>query len=293
MSSTTSTHTQNSATLFSVLTTMDYIYTIIGACRMAELHQMELLKFCRVCGKRLSRNRVSFRCQNHADKLATTFGLQISDDSTAVHPPLMCHPCYSVLQRSKKAADSGRQFHHSVDLFDWTPHSPSQCVVCEHFERVSSGGRPKKTPSTGRPSALSVRAAIDHIRAVAPPSFFSSHSVLRNDDSPCPDLLCGLCSKLLVQPVQLTTCNSLVCMACLSQRLEESHELVCPCCSSDHVREFSTIISPSPVVLTILGNQTFTCTLCKNKITAGIIIHLYVHRLYIYNNTINNCKQQI
>ena len=130
---------------------------------MADFHQNELQKFCRVCAKRLSRNRVSFRCEQYADMLATTFGVKISDDSPAIHPLLMCHPCYSVLQRSKKAAWSGRQFHHSVDVFKWTAHSPSLCVVCEHFKKVSSGGRPSKTPSSGRPSALSICAAVDHI----------------------------------------------------------------------------------------------------------------------------------
>ena len=121
---------------------------------------------------------VSFSCEKYADLLATTFGVHICEDSPAIHPPVMCHPCYSVLQRSKKAAQSGRQFYHCVDLFNFS----SQCVVCEHFERVSSGGRPKKMPSSGRPSALSVRAAVDHIRSVATPSFFSSHSVLTDDD---------------------------------------------------------------------------------------------------------------
>ena len=139
-------------------------------------------RFCRVCVKRLSRSRVSFRCEQYEDILATTFDVKISDDSSAIHPHLMCHPCYSVLQRSKKAAQSGRQFHHSVDVFKWTAHSPSLCVVCEHFEKVSSGGRPSKTPSSGRPSACSIRAAINHIRSIAPPSFFSSHSVLMDND---------------------------------------------------------------------------------------------------------------
>ena len=248
---------------------------------MANVHKNDLLKFCRVCGKRLSRSRVSFKCENYTDNLATTFRAQIGDDRSAVHPPLMCHPYYNVLQRSKKAADSGRQFHHSVDLFDWTAHSPSKCVICEHFKRVSSGRKPKKTPSSGHPSALSVRSAVDHSTFLALPSFFSSHSVLTGDDL-CLDRMCSLCSKLLDRPVQLTTCNHLVCIACLCQRLEESWELACPCCGSNHVKEFSTIIPPTSVVITLLGNQTFTCTLCNNKVTADICTHT-VHTYYYYH----------
>ena len=253
---------------------MEYIYTIIGACRMADVHQKELQKLCRVCGKRLSRNRVNFSCELLKDPLATTFGVMICDDSPDIHPNLMCHPCYSVIGRAKKAAESGRQFHHNVSLFNWTAHSPSQCEVCEHFKRVSAGGRPKKMVSLGRPSSVSYRAAIEHIRSVAPPSFSptpsASSGVVSTDV--CPDLLCSLCSHLLAQPVHLTTCNNLVCKACLCRHLEESRELVCPCCNTDHLKEFSSIIPPSSVVITILGNQTITCTLCKNKITAGIII---------------------
>lgn len=140
--------------------------------------------------------------------------------------------------------------------------------------------------SLGRPSALSFRTAIDHITSIAPPSFFPSQSAacgeMSTDDNVCPDLLCNLCSKLLVQPVQLTTCNNLVCMGCLCRHLEDTRELVCPCCSTDHMKEFSTIIPPSSVVITILGNQKITCTLCKNKITAGIICTCTLYTQYYY-----------
>ena len=129
---------------FFLVTMGDFTHTLIIANRMAEYHQKELKKFCRVCGERISRNRVSFSCQQHADNIAQTFELFCRDDNPDVHPPVICHGCFSIMTRSKKAAEEGKQYHHSVKTFSWTSHSPDECTVCEHFEKVISGGRPKK-----------------------------------------------------------------------------------------------------------------------------------------------------
>ena len=99
------------------------------------------LKYCRVCEERISRNRVTFSCQDHADKIAQTFGVLCSDDNPDLHP-FICHGCYGVTTRSKKAMED-RQYHHSK-VFSWTRHSPDGCALCEHFQKVSTGGRPKK-----------------------------------------------------------------------------------------------------------------------------------------------------
>lgn len=244
---------------------------------MAAFHCEELQKFCRVCGKRLSRNRVNFNCQQHADILASTFGFLISDDNPEIHPKLLCHGCYSVLRRSKKAAETRSQYQPSINLFKWTAHSLSQCEMCQHFQQVSCGGRPKKTRNTGRPPSVSFRTAIDHIRSIAPPSFFPVNTgvsvVVPSEGEVSLDLVCCLCSKLLHQPVQLTTCNSLVCMSCLCRHLEKCRELMCPCCSTDHLKDFKTIIPPSAIVVTILGNQKINCPLCKNKIASGTLLY--------------------
>ena len=96
--------------------------------------------FCRVYGERIFRNRVSFSCQQHADNIAQTFGLFYRDDNPVVHPPFICHGCFSVTTRSKKAAEDGKQYHHSVKTFSRTSHSSDECTVCEYFEKVSTGG---------------------------------------------------------------------------------------------------------------------------------------------------------
>jgi ribosomal protein L32 len=147
--------------------------TKIIANRMAAYHQKELKKFCRECGERISRNRVSFSCQQHADNIAHTFGVFCRDDCPDLHPPYICHGCFSVTLRSKAAVEKGNQYHHSVKTFSWISHSPDEFTICEHFEKISTGGRPRKMRrNPGRPATISTRSAIDHIHSIAPPSFF-------------------------------------------------------------------------------------------------------------------------
>ena len=244
---------------------------------MAQYHQNELKKYCRVCGERISRNRVAFSCQDHADKIAQTFGVLCSDDNPDLHPPFICHGCYSVTTRSKKATEKGRQYNHSIKVFSWTSHSPDGCAVCEHFQKVSTGGRPKKKcRNHGRPSTISIKSAIDHIRSTAPPFFFPIHdsparevTQLDNESAVTAELACKLCNRILDRPIQLTQCNTLVCMECLCKVLEEKGDLCCPCCHGDHLSDFSTLVHPTSVVMTVLGNHKVICSLCKNSITSG------------------------
>ena len=186
----------------------------------------------------------------------------------------MCHGCYCTMMKSKKALEDGRQYQPSVEVFTWKAHSPSQCPTCEHFENAHAGGRPKKQKRPGRPATIGYRSAIDHIKSVSPPSFFppgacESVATKPECDPISTDLLCQLCHSLLDRPVQLTTCNNLVCMTCLCEWLEERAQLTCPCCNSDHIREFKSIVHPSAVVTSILGNHKVTCTLCSNIISSG------------------------
>ena len=135
---------------------------------MADFHRSQLQGFCRVCGKLLSRNRVSF---SQSDKLAKVFGILLCHDSPDIHPPFMCHGCYNVLMRSKNAEKSGTQYQSSVQVFTWEAHLPAECSVCDHIGSTRTGGRPKKQRKPGRPPTISTRTVIDHVHSLAPPSF--------------------------------------------------------------------------------------------------------------------------
>ena len=230
---------------------------------MATYHQKELKKFCRVCGERISRNRVSLSCQQLADNIAQTFGVFCRDDCPDVHP-FICHGCFSVTLRSKAAAEEGKQYHHIVKTFSWTSHSPDQCTICDHFEKVSTGGQPKKMRrKPGQPATISTRSAIDHVHSIAPPSFFPVNDTparkvtqLDSNSVITAELVCKLCGRILDQPIQLAECNNLVCMNCLCTALEERGGLLCPCCSGDHLKDFSTMVHPTSAVMTVLGNHS-------------------------------------
>ena len=125
-----------------------------------------------------------------------------------------------------------------------------------------------------RPSNGSARSAVTHLYNIAPPSFFvttdarsltlRSHTSSLSTD----DLVCQLCRAVVDRPIQLTTCNTLVCMACLSESLRNS-EYHCPWCKGDHVEDLNTMVCPSSVVMKVLGDLLVTCDNCKSEIIAG------------------------
>ena len=244
-----------------------------------------LSKYCRVCAKPLARFKVSYRCADRSDALERTFGVAIKEDNPDVQPPSFCHSCYNVLVRSQKAKEENRVYTPTVQLFAWSAHTEDSCTVCDYFRKASCGGRPRKQ-KIGRPSTTSTHSAITHLYTIAPPSLFNTadlHSLAihsRTSSVSSDDLMCHLCSSVVDRPIQLTTCNRLVCMRCLCTSLRENGFL-CPCCSSDHLHDLNTMVQPSPVVMKVLGDLQVTCNKCRQQIPAGI------HTTTLYMYTLN------
>ena len=71
----------------------------------SDYHTEELVKHCRVCGKRFPRGGPKF------DKISTTtksliascYDVQTENDNKKVHPPEVCHACIAQMRRIKKA----------------------------------------------------------------------------------------------------------------------------------------------------------------------------------------------
>ena len=132
---------------------------------MAEFHQNELNKFCRVCGK------LMFMLVSHTLKsLLKNWGLLCKDDPK-IHSTSLCHNCYCTLMKIKNAIKDGRQYTSSPKVFTWKVHS-TNCPICDHFQNAYSGGRRKKQKHPGHPASISTRAANNHIHSIAPSSFF-------------------------------------------------------------------------------------------------------------------------
>ena len=254
---------------------------------MADFHKEVLRKHCRVCAKALARFKVSYNCADRSDELEKTFGVVVSRDSPDVHPVSFCHGCYNVLVRSRKAREANRLYTPSVEPFAWSPHTGS-CTVCDHFQSVASGGRPRKQ-KIGRPSSSSTRSAIMHLHTIAPASFFNTvdvHSLTfqsTNSSVSIDDLICPLCSFVVNRPIQLTNCNRLVCFNCLCSSLS-NNGFSCPCCKTDHLKDHNTMACPSQVVMKIIGDLLVSCVKCKTQIVTGMRMNTALNlKLTVHN----------
>ena len=190
-----------------------------------QVHQTRLKNLCRVCGCSLKHSRTVYDSKNHKDDLMAVFHIDITSDSTSIHPDRYCEKCRTVLTKSKKAATEGKVYMHSVKPFEWHGHDPSGCSICA----LPVGGRPKKLPKNwGRPTTNSAHTLITHLKQCSPPSLLPVS--MRSSRPPfvlpsslglrAEDVECSICSLLLDQPVQLS-CGSVVCMECICRSVDQ------------------------------------------------------------------------
>ena len=139
--------------------------------------------------------------------------------------------------------------------------------MCEHYSSLHRAGRPKKLIRTGRPSAVSVRYCLEHVKEVAPESLLKpgiticslqDHHILDPSQLHCP-----ICSDFLNSPVELVTCGSVVCF---NKCLKQCKQLACPCCSSSHIADFTTIRSALQLTQSMLGRLCVVCDKCQSHL---------------------------
>ena len=192
--------------------------------QLDQKHHSRLKNLCRVCGCSLKHSRTVYDSKDHKDDLMATFHIDITGDSTTIHPGQFCEKCKIVLTKSKKAVAEGKVYMHSTKTFEWHRHDPSECSICA----LPVGGRPKKlTKNRGRPTANSAHTLITQIKQCSPPSLLpvsmrSSRPpfvVSSSLGSRTEDVECSICSLLLDQPVQLS-CGSVVCMECICRLVD-------------------------------------------------------------------------
>lgn len=108
----------------------------------SEFHKQQLLKHCRVCGKRLCKAKGRapvFDCSDHSSDLLTSFGVDVSGAGADQHvfPPKFCNPCFATLNKDKKARKIGIPRVHLVTPFTWTEHTPN-CPVRKYKNNPQS-----------------------------------------------------------------------------------------------------------------------------------------------------------
>ena len=99
-----------------------------------DFHLDELLKCCRVCGKRLKTSRGCGRaisCHEHHTELLDTFEVDTRSDDSDTHPPQFCFSCYGVVRRKAAAAKKGLPYTSPAlqSTFQWTTHTDNSCHV--------------------------------------------------------------------------------------------------------------------------------------------------------------------
>ena len=72
-----------------------------------ELHSPAPAALCRVCGKRLDNQRVSYFCSIHAEGLTRAFRLITAGDSHEIQPQKFCNSCYRALTLYFKVEEEG------------------------------------------------------------------------------------------------------------------------------------------------------------------------------------------
>lgn len=101
-----------------------------------EFHLQQLLKHCRICGKRLSKAKCRtsvFDCSNFRDNLLMTFGVDVNLDDIQVCPLKFCKPCHAVMSRAVKAANEGTPYTHTVTPMIWSTHTDNCQVIINNF----------------------------------------------------------------------------------------------------------------------------------------------------------------
>ena len=150
----------------------------------------------------------------------------------------------------------------------WSEHSYSSCSICQHFESVQKGGRPKKAQhTTGHPRNDSPRYCIQAIQDIAPPAIMLAHhtNAIICEEHQVVDLQeleCPTSCDVLQRPVELVDCCRVVSADCCCTWLEYSTNTNCPCCHGDHLCNFSSVRQASPLLLSVLASLCVVCVEC-------------------------------
>ena len=117
------------------------------------------------------------------------------------------------------------------------------------------GSNKKKAKGRGRPSGETPRAVIHHIQSIASQSPLQDPQFLH---SPViKKLLCSICQKVALQPVELT-CDNIVCSVCCCKTIQASGSLNCPCCN-DHTLSSLTVRPPSSLFMSLVNDLVVKC----------------------------------
>ena len=231
---------------------------------------MALQRLCRICGRlccSTKKKKVAYKCEKYTEDLNNTFTIATMHDDPNIHPPNFCHSCKCTMINVK----AGKISVPTLPLIHWQPHNHG-CLTCNRVKNLSKGGRPDRS-RIGRPGACSRRAALTRVHSIAPVKYgireSAVYSTLRTPPQygvTLEDLTCCICLNILDQPMELSTCKSVICAGCLTTWLTVCPDcLTCPCCYHS-LQDLSTIQPASNVLQKLIGGLQLSCT-CGATVT--------------------------
>ena len=100
-----------------------------------EFHHQQLLKVCRLCGKRLTTakgKRRTHSCMSNQQTILQTFGVDVQCDIPEMHPTSYCDPCHRVMQRQRQATQAGKTYSTQQNVYRWHEHDEPDCSVSKY-----------------------------------------------------------------------------------------------------------------------------------------------------------------
>ena len=100
-----------------------------------ELHSQALNFLCRLCGGKLSKySHNKFELKRKLEKVCD---IDVSNDTTLLHPPKVCDTCRRKLDRKYKEKQKHKEIKtNSIPALQWIAHS-DQCQICQTVSQIS------------------------------------------------------------------------------------------------------------------------------------------------------------
>ena len=130
-------------------------------------HSENLANHCRICGTAFPRGCKDKKAKKDLQKLVKAcYNIDASGEDHQVYPEYVCLKCLAQMRRIEAAKDT-KYINPAVVLFNWQPHTDSDCEICEHFAKYKKGGGPKKSrKNRGRVTGETTTQTVTSIQAV-------------------------------------------------------------------------------------------------------------------------------
>ena len=246
------------------------------AMEVNNLHIENLSKLCRVCGCRLTKQKIhqtSYSCEEHKEFLAKNFQIQIEKDDKSIHPVRFCHLCFCTNTR---------------EHFTWKAHNDDHCPTCETEQRHKKGGRRKKSRRGGGKREGKVGGAAastqlfdlkaDLVKRICElqlatstyrvPEFDEKFKVVERKKE---EFECPICKDILDMPVE-AACGHCTCCDCLISTVQNCvQQPSCAVCQS-HFTNPENFACPSRSFTTLISRLDVECRVCCDLIEYHLCI---------------------